>query len=1329
MTRFKKAAGVLLAALLLTQTNGLVVPKVSSEAAEASENIIIDEDFSDYFGGVPDGVSNTGIKALAGKYSEFQKTSLEWKNPYGKNDSGEFENQLVDGLTYSLDTPLENGRYILSFECLFETAPDTDLSVNDRLFMCSVGNNNNSGRSFICKNGNMGFDVNMNTWVPTNQSKFKYDIDRWYHIDMVFTLSEAERSIDYYIDGKWYGSGAKIPDKLYPINKISFRIEDRYSQGSMYLDNIRLTKDTGGRTLGIKNEVLENRDTVDIRLPMSIKADSGKELTKESVSLIDSDGKSIGVSEVKKLTSEIYEIKTVEKLKHGEYEIRIASDAVDYLDGKSLNNVSVGFTIYENVNDIKGKFGLDDTYVILSDEETESKGMTVALKKNTSPELLQKKGIYGWQIITNKENPDLYFDVTDKELSGIADGGDVSVKAVYFDSGYGTLNLYYNSAYLEKEFCGRVELTDIGEWKTHTFDLKLPVFENEIQNNGSGYDFMLSTYSYDRGYSKNSVIVAAVSVKKSKAEIPVKITADSRRIGNIFYTDDELEFDLKLNDLGRTTEVYTREITVTDKSGTVVWKSGPKQANLKKSPVYKEKVVIPKQRYGIYNLTVSVERNGQKIQRSYEFSYVNSGRGEVLNDNLGICMHYSLGDYRNWNSSSETLLDLFSNAGIGWVRDNVNVDDYAVKNSDGTYTRKIPAVLSGYISEITKRKMKFMPILEGGGRWFNNENPLYTEEAQKIFAENAAYYAKDFEAAGVNCFELWNEYNSAAYNIPPKSNLSNDAYYEKTKYYVNFLDYVYTEVKKKSPEFKIIGGGTANVPTTWLNKMFEGIQEKNKGGLMDVLSVHPYIPNPSVSTLVDKIENINKSASSYGLEKYPIWATEFGWPTSGSDGASPERQAQIITSYYILTNAHKKLDKMFIYSYKDNGTDETEKEAQFGLIKANRSDLLDVPCAAKPAYLAVSNMNVQIGDAVSSEVIYDEDSKNLYKYAKKNGDMVYTAWGSGKLSYDFKSPRIIIADIYGNETVSESESGKYEIELSGDVSYIKVPKYNIPTYTVNRESKTARINLGADSGVSEENKPTISTSDGNSVNYELKRDGEAYYAEVSSENNYTVMWTENGYINRFKAAPADKKPQFSDSVSAYCIGINSAEGKVKFSGVSDSKNAELCMAAFFPSQKKSVSPSNGIPAWYDNALTDEYGRYSASFKTEITPGTYALTLSSDSKIETEVMFELKQDIETSLKQGKKLVRDVKDIDAAEPVSVSAYFKNPNEYQNAVLILAVRADNQLKYAEYRTVGRCENDGCGNYRFDVNGSVFRDADGTQVLLWEDLKTLSPLKEIMK
>lgn len=1299
----------------------IIVTLSSAFAADqkpASEDagVLLDENFSQYFGGEVSGIG--GSHGNAREVSDFQGTSFQWKNPF-VSDSGEIEDQLCERLKYNFDTPLSSGKYVLSFDLLFDNIPDTEAGETGRLFMCRLGKASDEyqmGQTFMVWEGYLGYCPGMDSWGVYNKDRIKYEKNKWYSVVMVLNIGD-KNTIDYYINGKYVGCDS-ILEKMYPISRIEFALEDRKTKGSMYIDNIKLTKEMQCRKTKIISEPAAGDKQIDIRLPFDIKPDSCIEKNEISIKAVENSEK-IKILSTEMLDAGVCRIHFQNGIGAGRYKCTINSEVRDFLNNQSLKNAEFSFEAYGSGN-VSDRFNLGNTYADLSKENQDSKGIRADLINGQDAEKVKCNGISGWRLTPVKDKHSILFDVTDDELTNISDGSDVELKVIYFDSGQGEISLYYDSQYLSKESGGKINLENTNKWKEKTVVLKAPKFNGGIEYGSNYYDFMVATYSYADGYLKNSCVIAAVSVKKIKSGVPVKISADSGRTGNIFYTGDEISFDIKLFDMGQPQKSYQRTISVTDKNGNVCY-TKTDNTEFVSSQVIRERVFFPANRYGVYMLNIKLTDGSSIAERSYEFSYVNSGHGEVLNDNLGICMHYSLGDYSNWNGSSETVLDLFSNAGIGWVRDNVDIANYVVKNNDGTYTRKIPAVLSEYISEITTRKMKFMPILEGG--LFTDESPLYTEAAQKTFAEYAAYYAKDFEAMGVNCFELCNEYNNDAFNIPPKSNWQDEAYYKKARYYVNFLDYVYTAVKKDSPEFKIIGGAISNIPLVWINNMFKGIKEKNKGPLMDVLSIHPYIPNPSVSTLVDRIEEIDESA--YELENYPIWATEFGWSTSGADAASPERQAQIITSYYILANTHKTFDKMFIYSWRDNDTDKGEVESQYGILKANRGDLLDVPCAAKPAYLAVSNMNIQIGDAVSSEVISDEESKNLYKYTKKNGDTVYAAWGSGKLCYDFKSPRIIIADIYGNETVLESESGKYEIELSGDVSYIKVPKYNIPTYTVNRDENTARIYLDADFGVSKENKPTISTSDGKSVNYELKSDREAYYAEVNSEKNYTVMWTENGYINRFKAATADKKPQFSNSASAYCIGINSAEGRVKLRGVSDSKNAELCAAAFFPSQEKSVSPSNGRPAWYDNVSADEYGRYSALFKTEITPGEYDLILSSENEIKAEVMFELKQDIETSLKQGEKHVRNVKDIDTAKPGSVSAYFKNPGEYKNAVLILAVKADNQLKYVAYKTVSECVDVGGGNYRFDVDGSVFKGADEVQIFLWKDLNTMIPLK----
>ena len=258
----------------------------------------------------------------------------------------------------------------------------------------------------------------------------------------------------------------------------------------------------------------------------------------------------------------------------------------------------------------------------------------------------------------------------------------------------------------------------------------------------------------------------------------------------------------------------------------------------------------------------------------------------------------------------------------------------------------------------------------------------------------------------------------------------------------------------------------------------------------------------------------------------------------------------------------------------------------------------------------------------------------------------------------------------------------------------------------------------------EENKPQIITDGGKSVDYELKNEGNTYFSDVASDKDYIVMWTEDGYVNRLYVPASSGGAQFANPSSSYTVGVSSADGRVKVSGVSEYKNTELCAAAFFPSQTQSIASGGEPPPWYGGTATDGCGRYFASFKTDITPGTYSLSLSANGKNAVSIDFELRQDIELSLRQNGRYIRDIKDVDTSKPVSVSAYFKESDKYKDAVLIFVVKSDKRLKYIKINTVKECENTG-GEYMFTVDGSVFKDGSGARVFLWRDLESLTPLK----
>jgi hypothetical protein len=64
-----------------------------------------------------------------------------------------------------------------------------------------------------------------------------------------------------------------------------------------------------------------------------------------------------------------------------------------------------------------------------------------------------------------------------------------------------------------------------------------------------------------------------------------------------------------------------------------------------------------------------------------------------------------------------------------------------------------------------------------------------------------------------------------------------------------------------------------------------------------------------------------------------IWETEFGAPTGTSSSSVTEAaQAQMITDAYAKLKGVSWAGPLFVYSYRDNGTDLTNREDNFGLL-------------------------------------------------------------------------------------------------------------------------------------------------------------------------------------------------------------------------------------------------------------------------------------------------------------------------------------------------------------------------------------------------------------
>ena len=122
---------------------------------------------------------------------------------------------------------------------------------------------------------------------------------------------------------------------------------------------------------------------------------------------------------------------------------------------------------------------------------------------------------------------------------------------------------------------------------------------------------------------------------------------------------------------------------------------------------------------------------------------------------------------------------------------------------------------------------------------------------------------------------------------------------------------------------------------------------------LDAVSVHPYsfpsLPSDSRTrgwNIYQRLGLIRAVMLRNGDARKKIWLTEYGAPTgSGGVAVTESRQADIIVDGLRLARAQPYLGPMFLFSGRDRGENQDDKEDNFGLLKRN--------WAAKPAWFAL----------------------------------------------------------------------------------------------------------------------------------------------------------------------------------------------------------------------------------------------------------------------------------------------------------------------------------------------------------------------------------------
>ena len=695
------------------------------------------------------------------------------------------------------------------------------------------------------------------------------------------------------------------------------------------------------------------------------------------------------------------------------------------------------------------------------DENVEAKGMKVWMGDKNEPTTLVESGKSGWLMApaVATESRYVYVDINDDLVQFNADGHNIEVIVEYFDKGIGSLVLEYpdldtkNSQYNQRNWNAKsktvtnketdiLDFKDSKTWKTHTWLLQHPSLNNEMND----ADFRFGIHSTLMGYSLEDVIVASVAVRVpgSRSQLGIEVTSD--HVGNIFFTDETMEFDVTFDNglnpvFAEKNGSYTADVryTITDSKGIEVFNES-KQLGIKPRGKTTDHISFKPEKYDLYVLKVEAENKEKAVYSvdTAKCSYSWTTHGEIRNPRAGISLSSRLP-----TEDAEAFARLLRNAGFTYVRfccpqeqfgassyNNVEPNEWAQHQA---YTEILAALakygvtVTGYVS--TKKSKHAIPYantdVDGPvpttERGLNNFL-VYNRATLDIFGDTFAVYAFD---------------NEMDLDRPATDDAHAGSY---GKAVVNS----YSKLKAEHPDVIFIAGETSGLKEAWWSNFLKTGAYKNT----DAFSAHVYQWGSTGTAMPENGTNyfgniaaLRRMMKEYGIEDKEVWLSEYGYSAHHQACKSEYQQACWDLMHYCILSAPGQFDKLIKFQFNNGATPcRGEREWNFGIIGSANYGVKD-RCAAKPGYLQNSAMNILMHDASQIERI-NMGQTICYRYNKTDSDeemFIMFKDGEGEsdtVSLNLGVNEVTFYDMYGNAKALNSTNGTYTFAVDQEPFYV-----------------------------------------------------------------------------------------------------------------------------------------------------------------------------------------------------------------------------------------------------------------------------------------------------
>lgn len=359
-------------------------------------------------------------------------------------------------------------------------------------------------------------------------------------------------------------------------------------------------------------------------------------------------------------------------------------------------------------------------------------------------------------------------------------------------------------------------------------------------------------------------------------------------------------------------------------------------------------------------------------------------------------------------------IDLAAGTGAGWVREEIRWD--WVEHPLGTYDW---GFMDEMVQKSTARGLNILGLLG------------YNNSAQKAGVVNYDYpdinLWKRYVAAVVthykaqiHAWEVWNEPD-----VP---------YFWKAgvSQYLTLLRETYTTIKSIDPTAVVMNGACSNLEMGWFNQFLA------EGGAQytDVLAFHPYPKRSNLDNGLYESLDLPKLRDIATKTGKRWWFTEIGWASAGvgedyGGGVGDDRaQASYMVRQYVqtLSFAGLNVDYVFWYNFRNDGTNPTDPENNYGLIQNDWR-------TPKYSYTAYQRMTAHLTGATPQGRV-EAGAGPAYRF-NRGGTTVDVIWGSGQASLTTASARAQAYDLVGGKLPTSVADGKILVQLSGAPAFVE----------------------------------------------------------------------------------------------------------------------------------------------------------------------------------------------------------------------------------------------------------------------------------------------------